>query len=470
MSLISELKPLSEIFKKQKQAFQTSPYPSEAYRRGKLKSLKKELLKNQQAIADALNSDFGNRNPTESTLVDIVSSINLIKYTLGKLKKWMRPQSRHIGLLFYPAKAEIHYQPKGVIGIMTPWNYPIFLSIGPLISAIAAGNRAMIKMSEFTPETNQILAKIIDNIFTPDEVCVVEGEVDISTAFANLPFDHMFFTGSTAVGRSIMSAAANNLTPVTLELGGKSPAILAEDYPVSRFVKNFLLGKTLNSGQTCVAPDTFYCPESRIEEVIDSLIAEYNKNYPEKSRATDCTSLINPKRWDRIQQLLEDARAKGATIVPMNSEHDPELRQMPLTLVINPKENMEISQEEIFGPLLGVKTYTNIDDVIAEIQDQERPLALYLFSNKTDLQRKLLYLTHSGGVCLNDAAFHVGVDDLPFGGVGASGMGSYHGDDGFKTFSHAKSVMIRGRINLTPLLGPPYGKTLHRLFERLFLR
>jgi len=470
VSLILESTPMLSTFELQETAFRENPYPAEAYRRGKLKSLKKELITMQDAITDALNADFGNRSATESTLVDIVSSVNLINYTLSHLKKWLRPQNRSIGLLFFPAKAEIHYQPKGVIGIMTPWNYPIYLSIGPLISAIAAGNRVMIKMSEYTPNTNRVIAELLDRIFTTSEVAVVEGEADISSEFSSLPFDHLFFTGSTNVGKAVMASAAKNLTPVTLELGGKSPAVLAQDYSVSRFVRNFLLGKTLNSGQTCVAPDTLYVPESRCEAVIDQLIKEYNQIFPSETRSSDCTSLIHDKHWDRIQHLLQDARDKGATVIALSEEQSPLTRQMPVTLVINPTPDMLLTQEEIFGPLLPIITYSDIDSVVKEIQSQPRALALYLFTNKLDLQRKFLYLTHSGGVCLNDSAFHVGVDDLPFGGVGDSGMGSYHADEGFKTFTHAKSVMIRGRINLTPLIGPPYGKSLHRLFERLFLR
>ena len=470
MSLITELSDMQSCFEQQQTAFKDNPYPSYKSRRAKLKALKAQLLHNKHAITEAINADFGNRHKSESTLLDIVSSLNQVKYSLEHLKKWMRPQNRNIGLLLFPAKAEVHYQPKGVVAVIAPWNYPLFLTIGPLAAALAAGNRVMIKMSEFTPNTNKAVARVLGEIFSQDEVAVVEGEVDISTAFSSLRFDHIFFTGSTAVGKAVMSAAAKNLTPVTLELGGKCPTVLADDYSVTRFARNMIMGKTLNGSQTCVAPDTLYVPESKLETVVTALRNEYQRMYPEDSLARDCTSLIHDRRWARINELLENARDNGARIEPLAEGDYSATRQLPLTLVINSTDDMLINQEEIFGPLLPVMTYTNVDDVIKTIQHKERPLALYLFSNKVNLQRKFLYLTHSGGVCLNDCAFHVGVDDLPFGGIGQSGMGSCHSDAGFKTFSHEKSVMIRGLINLSPMFGPPYGKSLHRLFERLFVR
>jgi coniferyl-aldehyde dehydrogenase len=373
-------------------------------------------------------------------------------------------------MMFFPAKAEIHYQPLGVVGVVTPWNYPVYLSMGPLIAAMAAGNRVMIKMSEFTPHTNKAISEALAEGFSTDEVAIVEGEVDVSVAFTSLAFDHILFTGSGQVGKHVLHAAADNLVPVTLELGGKSPCILAEDYSAHRFVKNFLLSKTLNSGQTCVAPDTVYCHRSKVQEVINELKQQYSELFPSESRARDITSVINERQWQRLEHLVKDAEDKGATTIPLADGYDAERRIMPTTLVMDTSPDMEISQEEIFGPLLPIVAFDDIDDVIKDINAQPRPLALYLFSNNTDMQRKILYFTHSGGVCLNDAAFHVGVDDLPFGGVGPSGMGSYHADEGFKTFSHAKSVLIRGRINLTPLFGPPYGRSIHRLLARFFMR
>lgn len=470
MTLITTIDAMQECFQSQKQAYAVNPYPSISERKTQLKKLKKLMIENQREIAAAMAQDFGCRNETESIMLDILTSVGQINYTLGRLKNWMKPERRSIGMMFFPAKAEVHYQPLGVVGVVTPWNYPVFLSMGPLIAAFAAGNRAMIKMSEFTPHTNKKIAELLSGSFSSDEVAIVEGEVDISVAFSKLTFDHILFTGSGNVGKSILREAAEELVPVTLELGGKSPCILTDNYSVKTFVKNFMLSKTLNSGQTCVAPDTLFCHRKQLDELIAALKSSYQGYFNESNREQDITSVINDRQWQRMKHLLSDAESKGAQVEPLSEGYNEDRRQMPTTLVLNTTDDMQISQEEIFGPLLPIVVFDKLSDVIKQVNAQPRPLALYIFSNNIDEQRQVLYHTHSGGACVNDAAFHVGVDDLPFGGVGASGMGSYHGEEGFKTFSHAKSVLIRGKINLTPLFGPPYGRKLHDLIIKFFMR
>ena len=470
MTSLTSLEQLPTCLEQQRNAFIKNPYPSYKKRRENLLKLKALLIDNQAEIAQALNDDFGNRCDTETIFVDILTNVSQINFCLKKLKRWMAPERRSAGMLFLPARAEIHYQPLGVVGIVCPWNYPIFLSIGPLTSALAAGNRAMIKMSEFTPATNQLMSKLLAEKFDPSEIAIVEGALEISKQFVALKFDHILFTGSINAGRSVLATAAENLVPVTLELGGKSPCILAEDYPVKTFVRNVLTSKILNSGQTCVAPDTLYCHSSQLQNVISELKLEYSKLYPKSTCDRDITMVINDNQWQRIQNLVEDAKDKGAELIPLIDYTDDGSRTLPLTLAINTNEDMLLSQQEIFGPILPIILYQDINDLIEEIQSSPRALALYLFTNNTDLQSQVLYQTHSGGVCINDAAIHVGVDDLPFGGVGQSGMGSYRSEQGFKTFSHGKSVVIRGKINLTPLFGPPYRRWMHKILFKWFLR
>ena len=470
MSVINHIDELNSCFKAQRSAYEQQPYTSYKARKQKLKALKQQVLAHQGKLAVAMNQDFGCRNTTESILVDLMTTVGQINYTLSHLKQWMAPERRHSGILTFPAGVEVHYQPKGVVGVITPWNYPVFLSLGPLIPAIAAGNRVMIKMSEYTPHTNQAVAALIASVFDVNEVAIVEGELEISQTFSSLTFDHILFTGSANVGKAVMKSAADNLVPVTLELGGKSPCILMPDFNLKRFARDFLLSKTLNSGQTCVAPDTLYCHRSQFEGLITALKGQYAQNFPSNSQAGDITSLIHDPHWQRINDILDDAKDKGANVYPLNDVKVQHKRQMPLTVITDCSEDMRISQEEIFGPLLPVVLFDDVNEVIEKVNAQPRPLALYVFTFDINIQRQFLYQTHSGGVCFNDAAIHVGVEDIPFGGIGDSGMGSYHAEEGFKTFSHAKSVLIRGRINLTPLFGPPYGRKVHDWLLKLLFR
>lgn len=469
--LLTDINALQPMLTQQRSAFLADPYPEYQQRVQALKKLKKCVLDNQQEIIDALDNDFGCRAEDDTRIGEILTTVNCINYTVKHLKRWMKPRKKHIGVLFQPAKGEVLFQPLGVIGIIVPWNYPMFLALGPLVTAIAAGNRAMIKMSEYTPVFNEVLAGLLKQCFEQDEVAMFGGEADMAAAFSALKFDHLFFTGSTQVGKLVMQSAAKNLVPVTLELGGKSPAIIAPDMSIETAVERMIFGKTLNAGQTCVAPDYVFCPEGQEQALIEAFNATFSRMYPTINGNKDYTSVVSVGRYQAVQHLLDDAKEKGAELITLGSERACEKRrQMPLTLVTSVNEDMDILQEEIFGPVLPVMTYRNIDEALHYVNARPRPLALYIYSFDKAMQQRILKQTHAGGVCINDAAFHVATDDLPFGGVGDSGIGRYHGKEGFETFSHGKSILSRGRISFAKLLFPPFGKPIHKLVYKLFVR
>ena len=462
---------LGNALENQKAMFNTTPYRSYEQRINDLKALKNLILSNQQSFIDAMSEDFGHRSTDDSITGDILTTISGINYSIKNLRSWMKPSRRHIGLLFQPASGKVFYQPLGVVGIIAPWNYPLFMSLGPLTAALSAGNNAMIKMSEYTPKTSTLLADLLASIYPKDKVSVVGGGVDVATAFSSLAFDHLFFTGSTHVGKLVMKAAAENLVPVTLELGGKSPAIIDDKIDIKTAVSRFILAKTLNAGQTCVAPDYILCPENKVTELTNELKQLYSKMHPSITHNKDCTSIVNNAQYARLADLLSDAQSKGATLVPLSAdENNDTLRRMPLTVILDATNEMDIMNQEIFGPALPIISYNNSSQAIDYVNNKPSPLALYIFSFDKQFQQHVLKNTHSGGVCINDAASHVANEDLPFGGIGPSGMGAYHGVEGFRTFSHGKAVLTRGKINLTPLLFPPYGKALHRLIYKFFIR
>lgn len=471
MTLITQIAQLEPVLTTLKNAFALNPYHDYAKRVADLKKLKVLILENQTQLIAAMSSDFGHRSSDDSRIGDILTSVSGINYTLKNLKRWMKPQKRHVSILFQPAQATVMYQPLGVIGIMVPWNYPLFLAIGPLTAALAAGNKAMIKMSEFTPATSQLLADLLAQVFPADHIAVVGGGADVAAAFSALPFNHLLFTGSTQVGRLVMRAAAEHLVPVTLELGGKSPAIICPDMPIEQAVTRMILGKTLNSGQTCVAPDYILCPAGKTNELVEHFRRKFNQFFPSIADNPDYSAIISDRQYQRLQGLIDDAEALGAEVVPLaSSPHDNHCRKMPLTLLLNVSDHMQVMQHEIFGPILPIVSYEHVQQAIDYVNTRPRPLSLYIYSFDNNMQQLILHHTHAGGVCINDAAFHVAVDDLPFGGVGASGMGQYHGDAGFKAFSSAKSILKRGKISLTPLLFPPFGRRIHQLVYRLFIR
>jgi coniferyl-aldehyde dehydrogenase len=453
--------PLSLILVRQRTAFLRDGPPSLAQRRADLKKLKAAVLARRSAIETALSADFGHRSRHETAITEILALVQGIDYLYRRLRRFMRPTHRHVALPFRFGRARIEYQPLGVVGIMAPWNYPLGLALMPLATAIAAGNRAMIKPSEFTPAASDLLAAMLTDTFSQDQVAVVSGNAAVGAAFSALPFDHLVFTGSTGVGREVMKAASANLVPVTLELGGKSPAILARATSLERAAAAVAFGKLVNAGQTCIAPDYVL---AHVDDM-DSFVTAYDKAvaalYPQGPASDDYTAILNDRHHARLTALIEDARAKGARVVDVGVRPE-EARLRPHTLapslVIGATDGMSIMQQEIFGPVLPILPYRDIDEVIALINARPRPLALYYFGADGPDRRKLLARTASGNVTLNGTLMHYVQDDLPFGGVGASGMGAYHGIEGFRSFSHAKGIFEQGRLNASSVLRAPFGR------------
>ena len=467
----AELTRMHELFDRQRAAYTRAPFPSLDERKAQLRLLKSLLIQHREAIAEAINGDFSARSPDETLFADLMPCIQNINYTLSRLGRWMKPGSRHVGLHFLPARAKLVYQPLGVVGIMVPFNYPLNLAVEPLIAALAAGNRAMIKMSEFTPRIAALLGEILRKGFDEDRVAVVTGEADVAAAFSKLPFDHLLFTGSIPVGKHVMRAAAENLTPVTLELGGKSPAIIADDIPLADIIDRLVFAKSVNAGQTCVAPDYVLLPRAKLEAFIDLYKSSFRKLYPTLNGNPDYTSIINERSYARLQDWLSDAAEKGARIEKVTGETiDDGTLRMPLHLVTGVTDEMKVMQEELFGPILPVLPYDSIDEALEFVRLRPRPLALYLFSYDRAVQQRLMTETHAGSMCINEALIQVGVDDLPFGGIGSSGMGHYHGHEGFLTFSKAKSVLIKGKLNSMKLMYPPYGRGIQKWLQRWLIR
>lgn len=462
---------LPEQVNRLKQACKAHPMPSLEQRRNRLSALKGALLAHKQALCDALALDYGQRSDYDSLVADILPCVMQINYSLKRLKGWMRPARRHPGLLLAPARVEVHYQPLGVIGIMVPWNFPVMLSLGPLIGAIAAGNRAMIKLSEFTPHTNALLRTLLAQVFGDDEVVVIEGDAGLAAAFSTLPFDHLLFTGSTAVGRLVMAAAAPQLTPLTLELGGKSPCLIAPDMPLALAVERMIFGKSLNAGQICVAPDYVLLPRGQEQSFIEAYQAHFHRLYPKGLESPDYGSIINGAQYERLTAWLAEAKQAGAQVHPCASPaRDDGARRLVPHLLTEVPGHCQLMQQEIFGPLLPLVPYDSIEEAIAYVAARPRPLAFYLMSLDPALQHRLIRETHAGGMAINECLFQVAADDAPFGGIGPSGMGHYHGHEGFLTFSKAKTVLRRGRFSAGTLIHPPYRRWYQRLMMALFLR
>jgi coniferyl-aldehyde dehydrogenase len=452
-----------------KQAQRKSGAPSYEDRLRSLERLERALVTRKGAIADAISRDFGNRSRHESMVSEIFLVMGAIKHAKANLREWMEPQERETGFVFMPAKIELLAQPLGVVGIISPWNYPVQLALSPLVAVLAAGNRAMIKPSELVPETAALLHDLVAETFPPDQVTVVTGGVDVGEAFSHLPFDHLVFTGSTRVGKSVMRAASENLVPVTLELGGKSPTIVAKDFSVTSAADRIMAGKLFNAGQTCIAPDYVLVPEGSLDAFVEGCKAAVGKMYPTLAKNPDYTSIVNDRHLARLQGYVRDARERGAKLVECNpaGESFDGTRKMVPTLVLDATDDAMVMQEEIFGPILPVRTYKTLDDALGYVNDHPRPLALYLFSHDRVTTDRVLAETISGGVTVNETMLHVAQDDLPFGGVGPSGMGHYHAREGFLAFTKQKPVFRQSRINTTGLLRPPYGKTVDALLKFL---
>ena len=454
------------VFELQRNAYLRHPYPSLEERRANLDALERILVDNADAIAEAINADFGHRAAEESKLLELFTCVDGIRSVRKKVAKWMKPQRRHVGVLFATGKNRVIPQPKGVVGLVSPWNYPLFLTVSPLTSILAAGNRCMIKMASNSSTLCRLLAEKFREKFPEDTVAILPGVRP--QEFTTLPFDHIIFTGSADAGRNVMRAAAENLTPVTLELGGKSPTIVCDDYDVETAAERILYAKFINAGQTCLAPDYLFVPEGKRDAFVASAERVLRVRYPDPN-ARSYTSVIDEKSYRRLRATLEDAEKKGARVVPLvpGAPFNDELRKFPPHLVLDPTDDMTIMREEIFGPLLPVKTYRSLDEVLGYVNAKDRPLGLYFFTNDKAVQEKILYGTISGGVTINNCVFHVAQHDMPFGGTGASGMGHYHGYEGFVEFSKMRPVFTNPKISAMHLFYPPYTKFHTRLFDLL---
>jgi coniferyl-aldehyde dehydrogenase len=431
------------------------PYPA---RLAALDKLQKQIRKYRREFAAAVSADFGNRSVAESDLAEIMTALGGIQHTKRHLARWMKPQRRSVHWTFQPGKARIHYQPLGVIGVISPWNYPLLLSLSPIADALGAGNRVILKPSEFTPRSSDLLQRMLAEIFPEDQVGVVLGGPDVAEAFSRLPFDHLLFTGSTGVGRHVMRAAAENLTPVTLELGGKSPVIVCRDYPLKKAARTIAIGKFLNAGQTCIAPDYALVPADLALSFAEAVIEETRSLYPTIAGNGDYSSIVSDRHYRRLRGLIDGARAMGARILAREDKAAEIERKLPPTVILGATDAMQIMQEEIFGPILPVIPYADLDQAIAQVNAGPKPLALYCFSNDHTVIDGVLARTSSGGVTVNGTLMHCAQDDLPFGGVGPSGTGAYHGRDGFLRFSHARAVFEIGRLSSLDRLAPPYGR------------
>jgi len=453
---------IEQIFARQRTASRQHPYPSLETRLQNLAKLQTIFTENQEAIAEAVNADFGCRSHQETRMLEIFGLLGGVTYNQKRLKKWMKPQKRHVGMAYLGAKNTVMPQPKGVIGVVAPWNYPLFLAFSPCISALAAGNRCIVKMASNSQTLCRLMDKLVSEVFDEDTLAVIPGVS--ANDFTHRPWDHLVFTGSPAVGKIVMATAAKYLTPVTLELGGKSPTIIADDCDLKMAAERLLFAKYLNAGQTCVAPDYLFIPREKVAPFVELAKEIVSSRYP-TSASQDFTSVIDDKAFTRLIAVLQDASDKGAETINLlgADEPNPDTRKIPPHLVLNPGDDMEIMQEEIFGPLLPIKPYDDLDEVIEYINNNERPLALYLYSNDKASQDKVIHNTLSGGMCLNDSMLHVAQHDMPFGGIGNSGMGHYHGQEGFIEFSKMRPIFKQAKKSGILALAPPYGATFEKM-------
>ncbi|MCP5178603.1 MAG: coniferyl aldehyde dehydrogenase [Pseudomonadales bacterium] len=444
-----------------------------AVRRDRLERAIDLLLTHRQRLVDAMCADFGHRSKTQSLFTDIAASVAPLRHAQKHLATWMRPEKRRVGpfpLNLLGARARVDYLPLGVVGVISPWNFPVNLTFSPLAGIFAAGNRVMIKPSEYTPVTSEVMAELFAGSFDPLEVTVCTGGPQTGADFASLPFDHLLFTGATSVGRHVMRAAAEHLVPVTLELGGKSPVIVGRSADIDRTTDAIVAGKLMNAGQICLAPDYVFVPDERVEEFVESTKRSVAKMFPTLLDNDDYTSVVNERHYARLTGYVEEAKSRGMRVEEINPANEDFRQQphhkIPPTLIVDPADDLAVMQDEIFGPVMPVKRYGQLQEGIDFINGRPRPLGLYYFGSDAAEEKAVLAHTTSGGVTVNDVVMHVAQEDLPFGGVGPSGMGAYHGIDGFRRFSHARSVFTQSRVNVAEMAGlrPPYGaKTLRSI-------
>ena len=461
---------VQRLFAAQRAACLAQPCPSADERLERLCALKRQTQRYQDLLSEAMSADFGFRPAAESKMLDLLGSVLEANHAIAHVKRWMKPSKRSTELLFLGNRLTVTYQPKGVVGVIVPWNFPIYLALGPLVTALAAGNRVMIKMSEVTPATNAVFKRLLAEVYPEDLVAVVGEELADPNVFTSLPFDHIVFTGSPAVGRIVMRSAAQNLTPVTLELGGKSPAVVSRHYPLADAARRITHGKSVNCGQICIAPDYALVPRESVDAFVAAVRTGFEAMYGGHAEGNPhFTSVVSDRQLQRLQAALDDARAKGATVTACAPLPAAGNRQLPLHIVTGATPDMTVLQEELFGPVLPVVPYDQLDDAIAFIHARPRPLALYCFSHDGAERDELLRRTHSGGVTLNDWGWHAINHDAPFGGIGNSGIGNYHGEEGFRELSYARTVFQRRRWFPTQLFHPPYGSFVQKLALKFFL-
>ena len=465
---------MTKVLEAQREDYLNEGHVSAKVRIDRMRRGMNAIHKHQDLLIDALNTDFTCRPRELSLLTDIATSILPFKSAIKNVRKWMKPEKRKslfpLGLL--GGRSRIEFQPLGVVGVISPWNFPVNLTFGPMADILAAGNRVMIKPSEFTPTVSEVMADIIGEAWDEKEVAIFTGGPEVGTAFSALPFDHMLFTGATSIAKHIMTAAAKNLVPVTLELGGKSPVLLSRSANIKTAVSRIMLGKTMNAGQICLAPDYLLVPEEKLDEVVSEIKAAVTAMFPTVLNNPEYTSVVNHRHFQRLQQHLTDATEKGGEVIslaPIDEDfnNQPSTRKIPPTIIKHATDDMRLLQDEIFGPLLPIKTYKNFEETIRYVNARPRPLALYYFGSDAKEERDVLDRTTSGGVCLNDVIMHTAQEDLPFGGVGPAGMGAYHGYDGFKNFSHAKSIYKQTKLDVAGIAGirPPYGPATERTIK-----
>ncbi|MGN6281027.1 coniferyl aldehyde dehydrogenase [Frateuria sp.] len=465
---MAEISELTATLHRLRAAQARDPLPSWSVRADRLQRLARMLREQRAAFAEAIDADFGQRPAEETELLELFPSLSAIRHALRHGKRWVRPRRAPTSLAFLPGHNRLLPQPRGVVGIVVPWNYPLFLAIGPLVDALVAGNRAMVKMSEFTPRFSALFAEQVAAYFADDEVVVVTGDAAVAQAFSGLAFDHLLFTGSTAVGHHVMRTASAHLTPVTLELGGKSPAIIGPGADMVHAVERILVGKLVNAGQTCIAPDYVLLPRTRVDEFVAAARATTARLYPDMARNRQYTSLVSDRHFARMSALLDEAAGVGARVETLSdAPTDPVRRLFPPQLLLDVPDHAKVMHEEIFGPLLPLVACDSVAQAVDYVNARPHPLALYLFERDRPTIDAVLARTQAGGVTVNDTLYHIAQHGLPFGGVGASGMGGYHGKAGFETFSHLKPVFAQSRWNGAGLLRPPYGSRFRRLLELL---
>lgn len=454
---IHQINPVSAIYQQQHSALLASPVPDLKQREQNLLKLEKLLKQHQTEICNAIKADFGHRSSHETLLLELFSSIDNLKYCRKNLKRWIKPQKRQVSIWFAGAKNRVIPQPKGIVGIVVPWNYPLFLCMGPLANALAAGNRCMVKMAANSQNLCRLLAQLTRDVFPQDTLAIIPAVS--AEEFTDQPYDHLIFTGSPEVGKKVMQKAARTLTPVTLELGGKSPTVIADDFEISVAAQRVIQGKLFNAGQTCIAPDYLFVPEHKVDAFIAEAQQVAQQHYS-STQTDDYSSIIDERAMLRLKSTIKDAEEKGAQSIHLFQKNSDSIEnnKLPPVILKNVNESMRVMQEEIFGPVLPVIPYNKLEDVISYINEHPRPLALYLFTHNKSVEKTVLDTTLSGGVCINDCLMHAAQHDMPFGGVGNSGIGQYHAYEGFLELSKLKPVFKQSRWPASKFLMPPYGK------------